>query len=96
MPDKESTVEEMLEALRSRGWRVAVHNDYHTQLGGWCTFWLFTNGWLTVKGEGKTDRESLRLAICHADCVEKAAAAAHDRGVHLPEFVNLKPGGLGR
>lgn len=91
MNDENATVEELLIHLRGRGWHVAVHNDYHTDLGGWCTFWLFTNGWLTAKGEAGTDRQALRHVFACVNCVEKAAAAAHERGVHLPEFVNLKP-----
>ncbi len=55
-------MEQALAALRARGWRVAVHNDY--QLGGeFHTFWLFTheNGrW--IKGEGQSDAEALSRA----------------------------------
>jgi hypothetical protein len=52
----------LLRAMRGRGWRVAVHNDY--SMGGEAyTFWLFThpNG-SYVKGEGKSDLEALRIA----------------------------------
>lgn len=56
--------------LRSRGWMVAVHNDYR-QDGRDHTFWLFTHPsgrW--VKGEGDTDE--LALAQCRgaADAVD--------------------------
>lgn len=48
--------------LRTKGWMVAVHNDYR-QGGQTMTFWLFTHatGYF-VKGEGKTD--DLALASC--------------------------------
>lgn len=44
--------------IRSRGWKVAVHNDY-TLGGNDCTFWLFTKGSVCVKGEGQDDEEAL-------------------------------------
>ena len=91
MKKKKETVESLLSGLRSRGWHVAVHNDYHTVSGRWRTFWLFTNGWLTAKGEGRTDAEALHLVLAGANSVEKAADRADQMGVHLPEFVNLKP-----
>ena len=84
-------MESLLDKLRCMGWRVAVHNDYYTQLGGWCTFWLFTKGRLCAKGEGSTDEVALRIAMAHAECVEKAAQEAKRLGVHLPDFVNLLP-----
>lgn len=55
-----------LSALRAEGWSVAVHNDYRIN-GESHTFWLFThdNGrW--VKGEARTDREALDIALAHA------------------------------
>ena len=48
-----------LSLLRSRGWSVAVHNDYRLS-GNRYTFWLLTHPsgrW--VKGEGETDRMAL-------------------------------------
>jgi hypothetical protein len=47
-----------LEALRERGWAVAVHNDYRQQ-GLNYTFWLFTKGDRCAKGEGRTDEDAL-------------------------------------
>lgn len=52
---------EVLARLRSRGWMVAVHNDYQLA-GDLHTFWLLTHPdgrWM--KGEGRTDAE----AICN-------------------------------
>lgn len=52
--------ETLLDKIRDLGWDVAVHNDY--RLGGVRhTFWLFTRDGLSVKGEGKSDHEALRL-----------------------------------
>lgn len=52
-------VEEMLGDIRSSGWTVPVHNDYH-QDGEFFTFWLFTHpDGMWVKGEGRSDREAL-------------------------------------
>lgn len=59
-------LEEMLLDLRSRGWSVAVHNDYRLR-GEAFTFWLFThpNGkW--AKGEGRSDQEALRQVMLSA------------------------------
>lgn len=59
-------MESALAALRSRGWRVAAHNDYQLN-GEFHTFWLFThaNGrW--IKGEGKSDAEALNQACADA------------------------------
>jgi hypothetical protein len=44
--------------IRTKGWMVAVHNDYR-QNGENHTFWLFTRGDRCAKGEGKTDAEAL-------------------------------------
>jgi hypothetical protein len=82
-------MKELLEKLRQKGWHVAVHNDYHTQLGGWCTFWLFTKGRLAAKGEGSTDEDALRGALAQAECAEKSAERAKELGVHLPHYGNL-------
>lgn len=51
-----------VDAIRAQGWSVAVHNDYR-QDGEPHTFWLFTKGWLAVKGEGKTDEEALEAVL---------------------------------
>lgn len=51
-----------MEALRTQGWSVAIHNDYRLS-GEPHTFWLFThpNGrW--IKGEGRTDEDALAEA----------------------------------
>lgn len=44
--------------IRALGWAVAVHNDYRLN-GVPHTFWLFTKGNLSVRGEGRTDRAAL-------------------------------------
>lgn len=52
-----------LATLRSKGWSVAVHNDYRLD-GVSYTFWLFTHPsgrW--VKGEGSTDEEALAQCL---------------------------------
>src|SRR5258705_13835176 len=48
-----------LVGLRSRGWKVAVHNDY--RIGGKdMTFWLMTHETgAFLKGEGETDMDAL-------------------------------------
>lgn len=50
------------EALRARGWMVAVHNDYRLK-GESYTFWLFTKDNRCAKGEGRTDREALARVV---------------------------------
>jgi hypothetical protein len=44
--------------IRALGWSVAVHNDYRLH-GCPYTFWLFTKGTSSVKGEGLTDADAL-------------------------------------
>lgn len=61
-----------LDSLRSRGWAVAVHNDYRLN-GKPHTFWLLTKGGRCVKGEGETDEEALRQAQEQADLVSAGA-----------------------
>lgn len=53
---------ELLAALRGKGWAVAVHNDF--QLAGKAmTFWLLTHpSGVFVQAEAPTDAEA--LAIC--------------------------------
>lgn len=53
-----------LDILRSKGWRVAIHNDY-IEHGGLATFWLFTHpeSGRFIKGEGATDEIALQLCI---------------------------------
>jgi hypothetical protein len=59
----------LIEGIRSRGWVVAVHNDY--QLNGLAhTFWLFTKGDFCAKGEGRTDDIALQRAIKEIDRIE--------------------------
>jgi hypothetical protein len=55
--------------VRERGWTVAVHNDYR-QGGVAHTFWLFTKGNSTVKGEGLTDAEALDAVRREIDRLE--------------------------
>ncbi len=53
----------LLDELRAAGWAVAVHNDYWQGIGVGrqrFTFWLFTNGDRSVKGEGPIDAEALQ------------------------------------
>ena len=60
-------LEQQLEALRDRGWMVAVHNDYRLS-GKLMTFWLFTHPsgrW--IKGEGETDAEALLQCLYQLD-----------------------------
>lgn len=48
-----------LAALRQKGWRVAVHNDYRLN-DVEMTFWLMTHAdGRYLKGEGKSDLEAL-------------------------------------
>jgi len=49
-----------VDALRARGWVVAVHNDYRLH-GELHTFWLFTKGDHCAKGEGLSDDEALDI-----------------------------------
>lgn len=65
----------LLDSLRARGWRVAVHNDYKLA-GQDMTFWLFTHAAYGrfIKGEGKTD-----------------AMAVYIAGLELDDFVIVSP-----
>lgn len=49
----------LLSEIRSKGWRVAIHNDYRLNMEFY-TFWLFTKGEKAIKGEGTTDLEALQ------------------------------------
>jgi hypothetical protein len=66
---------EILDDLRRRGWRVAVHNDYE-QNGKLMTFWLLTHprGYF-VKGEGETDLAALHICGIGAAAVWAAVSA---------------------
>lgn len=67
--DHGPSLEDLLYALRRRGWSVACHNDYR-QSGQRYTFWLFTheNGqW--VKGEGRTDHEVVTSVTEQVDAI---------------------------
>ena len=59
------------DVIRSRGWAVAVHNDYRLN-GAPHTFWLFTKGSACAKGEGRTDDEALAVVQCEIARLEKA------------------------
>lgn len=62
-----------LDAIRERGWSVAVHNDYN--LGGVSyTFWLFTKGIYFAKGEAKTDEDALKKVTDQIDVIEREHA----------------------
>lgn len=56
--------------IREGGWSVAVHNDYQ-QGGESCTFWLFTKGIFSVKGEGWTDAEALNQVRTKIALIER-------------------------
>lgn len=64
----DSVLKQLLSNIRSRGWVVAVHNDYR-QNGVHHTFWLFTHGSSCVKSEARTDEEA--LANCLAQITEQ-------------------------
>lgn len=68
-----SSIDSLLKEIRSRGWLVAVHNDY--RLGGeFHTFWLFTSEDRAVKGEGRSDVEALAQVL--EQIKEKAPSSA--------------------
>lgn len=52
------TAARLLSELRTAGWLVAVHNDYH-QDGRFMTFWLMVQGERALKGEGADDEAAL-------------------------------------
>jgi len=60
----------LLDDLRSRGWVVAVHNDYRLD-GVLHTFWLFTKGNRCAKGEGRTDEEALLAVKAAIDAIPR-------------------------
>lgn len=61
---------EILEGLRSKGWAVAVHNDYHLN-GEPHTFWLLTHpSGRFVKGEGRTDLDALKAALASVEGIK--------------------------
>lgn len=61
--------------LRIAGWSVAVHNDYRLN-GERFTFWLFTQGDLCVKGEGRTDTEALNIVRKQLRMAQQGVEAA--------------------
>lgn len=64
---------ELLELIRSRGWTVAVHNDYKSD-GKLETYWLFIHpSGLYAEGSGETDAEALR-AVWLQPAVREALA----------------------
>jgi hypothetical protein len=72
-----------LDELRSRGWTVAVHNDYWHGIGVGrmrMTFWLLTcpKLGLFAKGEAETDVEAVSRAVSEAVTAEAAWRRAHD------------------
>jgi len=71
------TLNMMLEALRSRGWAVAVHNDYRMD-GKRYTFWLFAKDICCVTGEGNTDEEAVALALREANRIDAWAVTTVD------------------
>ena len=64
------TVGQLLEAIRSRGWTVAVHNDYRLNRVKH-TFWLFTKGPFAAKGEGTDDIIALKAVTKEVDKIEE-------------------------
>lgn len=65
----EDPVERLVDVIRSRGWMVAVHNDYRLN-GEPHTFWLFTKDGRAVKGEGRTDSEAIAHVVSAIHSVE--------------------------
>lgn len=70
----------ILDRLRSRGWLVAVHNDY-TQDGRFHTFWLLTKGSRFVKGEACNDWIALGYCETEAGAIDALTPEEkpHDR-----------------
>lgn len=70
----------LLEVLRDKGWRVAVHNDYR-QDGQDMTFWLLTrvDSHLYVKGEGTSDADALRQCAADAETLFTATPKKENR-----------------
>lgn len=61
--DTNVPVVRLLFSIRSKGWMVAVHNDY-VQDGRLGTFWLFTKGNLAAKGESfVSDYDAIKKAL---------------------------------
>lgn len=58
--------------LRSRGWRVAVHNDYE-QNGKLYTFWLITHAesGIFLKSEGPSDGDCIDDLACQAEAIAR-------------------------
>jgi hypothetical protein len=85
-----------LNALRQRGWSVAVHNDYR-QNGEAKTFWLFTHvgtGYF-VKGEGKDDTEALRDVFSAIDALMRTLEAEGAKHLAAQRLANRVLGELG-
>ena len=61
--------------LRSKGWAVAVHNDYFVA-GQRHTFWLFTNSTTGrfAKGEGRSDEAALKQVCQMIEMIETGDA----------------------
>jgi hypothetical protein len=78
-----------LAELRSAGWMVAVHNDYH-QDGKLRTFWLFTKGDRAIKGEADTDAEAIALVAeqvadsCARPEPAQCGSTSSSRGAEFP------------
>ena len=66
----EESMQSLLRELRSRGWLVAVHNDY-MQGGVFHTFWLFTKGSRCAKGESTDDEDALNKAFDEVQKIER-------------------------
>lgn len=81
-----NNLEDVLALLRSKGWRVAVHNDYR-QDGKDYTFWLFTNGNVAVKGEGPTDLAALKIIASHP-----LVSGAYPTAYEHARWFNANPG----
>jgi hypothetical protein len=63
MPSAFACTDDFLLRLRTKGWMVAVHNDYILK-GKKMTFWLFTHpDGRYVRGEAETDVEALRQIV---------------------------------
>lgn len=56
------SVGNLIASIRSQGWMVAIHNDYMLH-GESHTFWGFTKDGRFIKGEGRNDKEALRIVL---------------------------------
>lgn len=79
---KAHRVFQILEGLRGRGWRVAVHNDYQ-ECGRAHTFWLFTSihGPWFAQGESTEDVYALMQVLDRVNAIEAWSRSMDKRGL---------------